>query len=139
MTRPTTRRVLTVGVVVASAVVAACGSDAPSADEQQVCDTMQAMVDDLVAKRSVNAMIGLASLRTALDGTTNERMSAAGSAFFENFYTDVDYTQLTLAETAELGQRYSQVMAPLLGEILTACSEIGMPIERAELAEGWTQ
>ncbi len=119
-----------IGCLASVWLLAGCGGEQASADEVLVCDTVQGLVDDLSSERSEAAISRLPSLKQAVTDTTNPRLSAAGSEFFDQFFTDIDYTQLTVQQTAELGQQYQASMGALLGEILTECAQIGRPIER---------
>lgn len=117
--------------VICAAVVASCGgSREPSADELKVCSIVQAMVDapdDGGGGQTVLAR--LPELEQAVNATSNERMSNAGTAFFDEFFTDIDYTQLTLPQTQELGRYYLEVLSEHLAEIVNACDEAGAAIE----------
>lgn len=117
-------------LAVATVLAGGCGSREPTADEQRVCSTLQQLVDDLDAGRGQEALATLPSLQEAVDSTSNERIAAAGGAFFEELFTDIDYSQLTLEETANLGTYYQQVMAQHLAEIANECDDIGAAIER---------
>jgi hypothetical protein len=117
-------------VVTGAAVVASCGgSREPSADERRVCSVVQKIVDAPADGDGESALASLPELEQAVNATGNERMSNAGTAFFDELSTDIDYTQLTLPETQELGRYYMEVLAEHLAEIVNACDEAGAAIE----------
>lgn len=118
---------MTVGLV-------ACGSAkqarTPTADESRVCGDVQRIVDDLGAQRANAALARLPELEIASRNSTNAKLATAGKQFFDDLFTDVDYTKLTIEQTADLGQEYQQKLASSMNTIVAECARAGVKIER---------
>lgn len=122
-------RRLAIGALFAALAISACGSDDPAADEARVCRAVQTIVDELDAGRSQSALATLPELELAVNATENETLATAGQEFFDDLFTDIDYTQLTVEQTASLGDQYQQQMAISLARIVDECSSVGSSIE----------
>lgn len=122
-------RRLAIGALFAALAVTACGSDDPAADEERVCTAVQTIVDELGADRPQSALATLPELELAVNATENETLATAGQEFFDDLFTDIDYTQLTVEQTASLGDQYQQQMAISLARIVDECSSVGSSIE----------
>jgi len=112
----------------------ACGSDkqarTPSADESRVCGDVQHIVDELGAQRPTAALATLPELEIASRNSTNPKLATAGKQFFDDLFTNIDYTKLTIQQTADLGREYQRKLATSMDTIVAECARAGVKIER---------
>lgn len=135
MTRRVVHRTWTVSacaVLAGVALMAGCADDGrkPTASETRVCEILQRIVDDLAALNNTSALATLPELELAVNDTENETLSASGKSFFDDLFTDIDYSQLTVSETAELGKQFQAKMAATLGKLIDECARVDATIER---------
>ncbi len=125
-----------IGVGLIGSLGACGGSDdrTPTASETKICATLQRIVDDLSAKRNESALATLSELKLVTAQTDNAVLAQSSSSFFDELFTDIDYTQLTIEETAAYGQQYLASMSTTLGEMIDECGRVGAPIERLPAA-----
>ena len=119
--------VLVVGLV-------ACGNSTrartPTADEARICGDVQRIVDDLGAQRPTAALATLPDLEIASRNSANPDLAAAGKQFFDDLFTKIDYTKLTVQQTADLGREFQQKLANSMNTIVHECARAGSKIDR---------
>lgn len=116
------------GVVVLAASAWACG--APTEGEAAACATVQAVVDDLAAGRSQEALATFGALRSQADASGNATLQREASSLWAVLDAPVtDAGDLTIAETAEVGNQALAASAGHLGAIGDECARIGLAVE----------
>ncbi len=116
------------GVVVLAATAWACG--APSDGEAAVCATLQEVVDELAAGRSQEALDTFGALRSQADASGNANLQREATALWSVLDTPVTNAgDLTIAESAEVGNQALAASAGYLGAIGDECARIGLAVE----------
>ena len=115
------------GVVVAAA--AGCSSSPEvSADEAEVCDTFQQMVDELAAEKGSEALRTLVELDRAVAATSNPTLADAGTELFTAIGEPVDYGELTVDESVALGNEVLAEAEAAVGRLGDECARLGTPV-----------
>jgi hypothetical protein len=110
-------------------LVTSCSSNEPSPDEEAVCTTLQALVDQIVAVETDKILLTLDDLNTAVQATENDTLSAAGTQMFDAISVPFNGEDLTIAETTALGDQVLAESSAGMAGLIQACDEIGLPIE----------
>lgn len=110
-------------------VPVACSDSGPSPDEEAVCAAIQTMVDRINEGDPEAALASISDLDTAVAETDNETMRREGSRLLTAISLPVDYGQLTVQESDELGQRVLDASAGGLDGLIQECEQVGDPIE----------
>lgn len=133
------RRLVATSVVVAAVAAGACSSSSsaegtpdpePTDVERVACERVQEMVDAVVAGEALSAMSGLGQMELALAESQNPTLEENGSEFFATISGTVpDAGDLTIEESAALGDRTLAAAQPRLQALLDECSRLGLQIE----------
>jgi hypothetical protein len=119
-------------------IPAACAGDEESADTTvdppedvtEVCDSLQTMVDELAAGRSVLAVQALDRVEATAAATSDDQLRSGGESFFAAVNDTVpDPGSLTPEETGAVGDRVLGGAAPALSTMIDRCGELGLPID----------
>ena len=133
--------------LVVAAVAGACSSSSTAADdtpdpepteaERVACERVQELVDAVVAGEALSAMSGLSQMEIALAESQNSTLEDNGREFFATISDTVpDAGNLTVEESAELGDRALASAQPRLQALLDECGDLGLPIENLPTGDG---
>jgi hypothetical protein len=118
-------------------IPAACAGDeesadttiAPPEDVTAVCDSLQTMVDELAAGRSVLAVQALDRIEATAAATSDDQLRSGAESFFGAVNDTVpDPGSLTPEETEDVGDRVLAGAGPALSTMIDRCGELGLPI-----------
>lgn len=137
------RTVRLAALVVAATVVGACGGSSSAGDgstttagpepldaEQVACASVQDLVDAVVAGEAVSAMSGLTEMELALADSGNSTLETNAAEFFDTISGTVpDPGQLTVEESAAVGDQALAAAQPKLQALLDECGRLGLPIQ----------
>jgi hypothetical protein len=102
----------------------------PTAEERLACERVQELVDAVVGGEALPAMSGLGQMEQALAESKNATLEDNGREFFATISGTVpDAGELTIEESAALGDRTLAAAQPRLQALLDECSQLGLPIE----------
>jgi hypothetical protein len=130
------RRTAFIGAIVAFSMTPALScSNGPSSGEAAVCDSLQAIVDDLTRSDRAAALDRFYTLSELTDQSENDAMRTSGEEFFAIISENVDgYQDMTVAETTAFAdQALARASAPL-ERIVDECARVGRSIELADPA-----
>jgi hypothetical protein len=127
-------------LAVAVAVLAGACSGSTAADEapdpeptdaeRAACERVQELVDAVVAGEALSAMSGLGQMELALAESKNPTLEDNGREFFATISGTVpDAGELTIEESAALGDRTLAAAQPRLQALLDECSQLGLSID----------
>jgi hypothetical protein len=111
--------------------VSACSSDPGESSatkaERAVCSSLQDMVDDLAAD-SPTALDQLDALEQAVAESGNDRLRASGESLFTINDTVPNAGDLTVQESAALGDQALRTAQTGLGGLIDGCVALGIEI-----------
>lgn len=126
-------------VVAVAALAGACGGSTaaerapdrePTDNERTACERVQELVDAVVAGEALSAMSGLGQMELALAESQNPTLEDNGREFFATISGTVpDAGDLTIEESADVGDRTLAAAQPTLQALLDECSQMGLPID----------
>jgi hypothetical protein len=135
-------------VVVVAALAGACSNSStaapttastpePTDTERAACGRVQGLVDAVVAGEALSAMGGLDQMEAALAESENSTLETNGREFFATIGGTVPNPgDLTIEETAAVGNRALAAAQPKLQALLDECGRLGLPIENLPTGEG---
>jgi hypothetical protein len=109
----------------------------PDAAEREACTSLQGLVDAIVNREALSAVSGLDQMEQALAASGNTTLESSGRDFFETISGTVPNPgDLTVEETAQVGDRVLAAAQPALQQLLDECAQLGLAIENLPTGEG---
>jgi hypothetical protein len=140
------RRWLAPWVVAVAALAGACSSTTtaepapepePTDQERAACERVQGLVDAVVAGEALSAMDGLGQMELALAESENPTLEDNGREFFATISGTVPNPgDLTVEESAAVGDQALATAQPRLQALLDECARLGLPIDNLPTGEG---
>lgn len=109
----------------------------PAAAEREACTSLQGLVDAIVNREAISAVSGLDQMEQALATSGNTTLESSGREFFDTISGTVPNPgDLTVEETAQVGDRALASAQPALQRLLDECARLGLAIENLPTGEG---
>lgn len=109
----------------------------PTEPERVACERVQQLVDAVVDGEALSAMSGLTQMEAALADSGSSTLETSGREFFDTISGTVPNPgDLTVEETAQVGNRALAAAQPALQQLLDECARLGLTIENLPTGEG---